>query len=97
MRLAQIMTWKPGLPEELRSEWIKRRAEWRTPEGVTVLAEFLIPAGGNKVIMIYDGEDLGALIAMRAPWMRYFDIDVHPALSMGDLLEAAPEILNALG
>lgn len=96
MLLAQIMTWKSGLPEELRSEWIKKRAEWRAPAGVTVLAEFLIPAGGNKVVMIYDGEDLGALMAMRAPWMRYFDIDVFPAVFMDDLLEAAPKLLNAL-
>ncbi len=97
MRLAQIMTWKSGQPEELRSEWLKKRAQWAAPDGITVLAEFLIPAGGNKVLMVYEGEDLGTLIAMRAPWMKYFDIDVYPAISMEDLLEAAPEILKALG
>lgn len=97
MRLAQIMTWKSGLSEELRSEWIKKRAGWTVPDGITVLAEFLIPAGGNKLVVIYEGEDLGTLIRMRAPWMKYFDIDVYPTVSMEDLLKATPEILEALG
>jgi len=90
------MTWKSGVPEELRAEWIKRRVEWKAPDDVKVLAEYLIPAAGNKIVLIYEGEGLGALMAMRAPWMKYFDIDVHPTVPMEELLAAAPKLLRAL-
>ncbi len=96
MRFAQVMTWKSNVPEELRAEWIKKRLEWKPPEGVSVLAEYLLPAAGNKVVMIYEGGDLSSLIAMRAPWMKYYDVDVYPTVPMEELLEAAPRLLRAL-
>ena len=97
MRFAQIMTWKSGVAEELRTEWIKRRAEWKPPADVTVLAEFLIPTGGNKVMIIYEAEGkLPQLMAMRAPWMKYFDVDVYPAVAMEEIIQAAPKLLEAL-
>lgn len=96
MRFAQIMTWKSSVPDELRAEWIKRRVEWKPPEGVELLAEFLIPTGGNQILMIYEGEDLASMIGMRAPWMKYFDVDIYPAVAMDELLKAAPKLLAAL-
>jgi hypothetical protein len=96
MLFAQIMTWKSSVSDELRAEWIKKRAEWKPPEGVNVIAEYLIPAAGNKIVVIYQGDDLKSLMGMRAPWMKYYDIDVHPCVAMDELVSAAPKLLEAL-
>ena len=96
MQFVQIMTWKSSIPDELRAEWIKKRSEWKVPDGVNLIAEYLVPAAGNKIVMIYEGEGLKPLMAMRAPWMKYYDIDVHPTVPMQAMVDSAADLLKAL-
>lgn len=97
MVFVQIMSMKPTVTNQQRAEWLKKRASWKTPPGVKVIAEYAIPTGANKLILVYEAPDVSSIASMRAPWLDWFEIDVFPAMSGEELTRMGAQIIQALG
>ncbi len=97
MVFVQLMTMKPTVSNQQRVEWLKKRAAWKAPPQVRIIAEYSIPAGANKVVLIYEAPDGAAIPAMRAPWLDWFDADVYPAMAVEELTQMLGQIAKSLG
>lgn len=97
MVFVQIMAMKPTVTNQQRAEWLKKRAGWKAPSGVKIIAEYAIPTGSNKLILIYEAPDIGSIATMRAPWLDWFEVDVFPAISGEELTRMGTQIMQALG
>ena len=93
----QEMLMKAAVSNEQRAEYTRRRAEWKPPATVKILAEYMVPTGANKVVIIYETSDIWDIGAMRVPWLDYFNVDVFPAISMEEVIKMAPNVSRFMG
>lgn len=77
MFFMNICTWNPEDEKEVE----RRRAEWKWPEGVKVISEFL-DLQGCRAINIVDTDTRG-LIASRAAWVDIVAVETFPVYPFG--------------
>ena len=87
MLFVNLMTLKPHLTRQQIDQASQRRARWRVPNGLELVAEYWIQ-GSPQVISIVDAESVGPVLAANYPWTDVFDIETHPAMSVEDGLRA---------
>ncbi len=78
MFFMNICTWEPNDEMEVR----KRRANWKWPEGLKVICEF-IDLQGCRVINVVDTDAKG-LIASRAAWIDILSFETFPVYPTGE-------------
>jgi hypothetical protein len=78
MLFMNICTWLPSEEKEVR----KRRTNWKWPEGVKVLCEF-IDLQGCRTINVIDADAKG-LVASRAAWMDIMVFETFPVYPFGE-------------
>ncbi|MCU1457059.1 MAG: hypothetical protein JWL73_1151 [Actinomycetia bacterium] len=79
-----------------RDAALLRRAGWKYPDGVRVIAEFWPLAADVQVVAIFSAEDVAALLEFEFEWNDVFDIDVSPAVSAEEGLRLGPDIFGRL-
>ena len=87
MIFANLMTLKAHLTRQQIDQASQRRARWRTPQGLNLVAEYWVQ-GSPQVISIVEAESVGPVLAANYPWTDVFDIETHPAMSVDDGLRA---------
>lgn len=78
MYFMNICTWEPKDEKEVE----KRRGNWKWPEGVKVLFEF-IDLQGCRAINVIDTDAKG-LIASRASWIDIVNLETFPVYPFGE-------------
>ena len=87
MLFVNFMTLKPHLTRQQINETSQRRARWRVPKGLDLVAEYWVQ-GSPQVISIVEAKEVGPVLAANYPWNDVFDIETHPALSVDEGLRA---------
>lgn len=78
MYFMNICTWKPKDDSEVR----RRRKEWKWPDRVKVVYEF-VDLQGCRVINVLDTDDRG-LIVSRSAWTDVIRFETFPVYPIGD-------------
>lgn len=73
-------------PPENRDEIMKRRMDWKFPEGVTVYERLLV-IGQHKMVVIADVPDVNGLIEMTGPYTDLAVINFSPIARWEDVKE----------
>ena len=87
MLFVNLMTLKPGLTREQINDVAQRRARWKYPPEIKLIAEYWVP-GSPNIIAIVEAEGAGEILGLTYAWNDAFDIATHPAVSVDDGLRA---------
>jgi len=94
MDFVTIMSWEPGLSREQRDEALMRRAEWKYPEGMEVIAEYWPASEDVAVVVISRAETFEPFMELEMTWSDKFHIDSHPAVSAEEGLRIGPIVMQ---
>jgi len=80
------------------SPWplLGRRAAWKYPEGIQVIAEYWPLSSAVQVVSILAAESIEKIMEVVFEWNDIFDIDVYPAVSAEEGLRIGPEVFARL-
>jgi len=78
-----LMTLKPHLSRPQIDDAAQRRARWKYPEGITLIAEYWLQ-GTPQIVSIVEAQAIGPVMQATYPWADVYDIQTHPALSAED-------------
>ncbi|MBI4337028.1 MAG: DUF3303 family protein [Chloroflexi bacterium] len=92
MLFISVLSQKQSLSRQQLDESAQRRARWKYPPGMKVLAEYWLQ-GSPQVITIIEAEHIGPVLQSTYAWADVFDIRVHPAVTAEDGLRT----LQAVG
>ena len=90
MLFITLLTLKPTAKLE---EVLKRRAEWKTPEGIKPVAEYWVLTCTPNVISIDEADNMASLMAATMPWADVFDFSVVPAITVEEGLKLASKMM----
>lgn len=83
MLFVSLLTFRPGLTREQRSEAAQRRARWKPPTGLKSVAEYWLQ-GSPYVVGVFETESTAAILGAFATWHDVFDVQVFPAVLAED-------------
>lgn len=91
-----LLKFRPSVPSADRDAALMRRAAWKYPEGISVIAEYW-PAGADvQVVTIFSADDYASIMEVVFEWNDVFDIQVFPAISAEDGLKVGPDVFGRL-
>jgi hypothetical protein len=90
------LTFRSASSAEERDAALMRRASWKYPAGIQVVAEYWPLADDVQVVAIFSAEDVGAIWELVAEWDDVFDVDVSPAVSAEEGLRIGPDVFGRL-
>ena len=73
-----------------------RRAAWKYPDGIKVIAEYWPLSSAVQVVSILSSESIEKIMEIFFEWDDVFDIDVYPAVSAEEGLRIGPEVFARL-
>jgi hypothetical protein len=73
-----------------------RRASWKYPAGVKVIAEYWPASADVQVVSIFSTDKFESIFEFELEWTDVFDIDVSPAVSADDELRIGAEVFGRL-
>jgi len=73
-----------------------RRAAWKYPDGIQVIAEYWPLSSAVQVVSILSAESVEKVMELVFEWNDIFDIDVYPAVSAEEGLRVGPELFARL-
>ena len=94
MDFVMLLRWKQGVTRDQRDGALMRRAQWKFPQGVEVIAEYWPAASDPAVVAIFRTDDYAGLMEIGVTWGDTFDITTFPAVSVEKGLEIGPEVLS---
>lgn len=65
-----------------------RRRDWQYPEGITPVAEYWLETESPRVLAIIEADSVAPLGAFRRDWDDRFEIEIVPAVTAEEGLEA---------
>jgi hypothetical protein len=75
-------------------ERIARRAQWRLPEGVRLVAEYWLQSENPGVIDIIETDRVAPIMAGIADWDDVYEFTVVPAITAQEGLELAKQMMQ---
>ena len=75
------------------AQTLPRRAQWKYPEGMKVIGEYVLQTDRPHVICISEADDIAPIMAAVLPWMDLFDITVVPAITAEEVLKLASQMM----
>ena len=75
---------------------LMRRAAWKYPDDVRVIAEYWPLSSAVQVVSIVAAESIEKMMELVFEWDDVFDIDIHPAVSAEEGLRIGPEVFARL-
>jgi Domain of unknown function (DUF3303) len=91
-----LLNFRASVPAAERDGALMRRAAWKYPDGVRVVAEYWPISSSATVVTIFSTDSPDALLELELEWGDVFDIDVYPAVSAEDGLRIGPEVFGRL-
>lgn len=81
MLFMDIVTWEP----EKRNEVIKRASEWKPPEEMKIIGEW-VDLTGNRAFVLYEESDPEVILAANFGWSDICKIKQVPVMEMKDAM-----------
>jgi hypothetical protein len=91
-----LLRFRASVPAAERDGALMRRAAWKYPEGIRVIAEYWPLASEVTVVTIFSADSYDQLMEVDLEWSNVFDIDIHPAVSAEEGLRIGPEVFGRL-
>src|SRR5215211_269224 len=73
-----------------------RRAAWKYPEGIQVIAEYWPLSSAVQVVSILSADSIEKIMEVVFEWSDVFDIDVYPAATAEEGLRIGSEVFARL-
>jgi len=96
MDYVALLRFRASVPAAERDGALMRRAAWKYPDGVRVIAEYWPTAAAVQVVTIFSADSFDSLMELELEWSDVFDIDIHPAVSADEGLRIGPEVFGRL-
>jgi hypothetical protein len=91
-----LLRFRSSVPAAERDGALMRRAAWKYPDGIRVIAEYWPIASAVTVVSIFSADSPDQLLELDLEWGDVFDIDVHPAVSADEGLRIGPDVFGRL-
>ncbi len=96
MDYVALLRFRTSVPAAERDGALMRRAAWKYPDGIRVIAEYWPISSSATVVTIFSTDSPDALMELELEWGDVFDIDVYPAVSAEDGLRIGPDVFGRL-
>jgi hypothetical protein len=96
MDYVALLRFRASVPAAERDAALMRRAAWKYPDGVRVIAEYWPTSAAVTVVTIFSADSFDSLMELELEWGDVFDIDVYPACSAEEGLRIGPEVFGRL-
>ena len=93
MLFVTLCTVRPGTTETA----MRRRLEWRPPEGVKLVSEYWLPTDSPRVIITLEGNDPRQIFQGQSGWDDIFEMKTFPAITGEQGLEMSRAMLAERG
>jgi len=96
MDYVALLTFRSSVTAAERDGALIRRAGWKYPDGIRVIAEYWPAAAGVQVVSIFSADNFAAVMEVELEWSDVFDIDIHHAISAEEGLQVGAEVMGRL-
>ncbi len=96
MEFVALLRVRPSVPAADRDAALNRRASWKYPDGVTVVAEYWPLSAEYQAVTIFRADTLEQIMEIQFEWNDVFDISIFPAVSAEEGLRSGPEVFGRL-
>jgi len=96
MDYVALLRFRASVPGAERDGALMRRAAWKYPDGIRVIAEYWPTSSDVQVVAIFSADSMDSLMELEFEWNDVFDIDIHPAVSADEGLRIGPEVFGRL-
>jgi hypothetical protein len=80
-------------PDTTPTQSLERRMKWNPPEGMKKIAEYWLPNSTPHVIIIFEADNYGAIMAANMPWGDLMEYSVFPAITGEEGLKLAQQMM----
>ena len=96
MEFVALLKFRSTLSAAEADAALGRRAAWKYPEDIKVIAEYWPLSSAVQVISILAADSIEKLMELFFEWDDAFDIDISPAVSAEEGLRIGPEVFARL-
>ena len=94
MKFVALWSLKEGVDQTKMAEVMARRADFKMPAGVKLIAEYWSPKGSPAVINILEADNAAALLVNSVIWIDILELDIFPVVTWEEGLEFITEHLG---
>lgn len=87
MKFIALWSLKEGVDQAKLAEIMGRRAEWKFPEGMSLIAEYWSSKNAPAVVSIFEADDAAALVINSVAWIDALEVDIFPVVTWEEGLE----------
>ncbi|MDH7489882.1 MAG: DUF3303 family protein [Anaerolineae bacterium] len=87
MKFIALWSLKEETDQAKLAEIMGRRAEWKFPPGVTLIAEYWSSKNAPAVVSVFEANDAAALMINTVAWLDALKADVFPVVTWEEGLE----------
>ena len=80
-------------PATTPAQTLPRRAQWKYPEGMKVIAEYWLQTDRPHVIAIAEADNIAPIMAATMQWADLFDVTVVPAVTAEEGLKLISQMM----
>jgi hypothetical protein len=91
-----LLSFRPNATAAERDGALARRAGWKYPDAIRLIAEYWPMSGSPEVVSILSTDDVGALMEMLFEWNDVFEINITPAVSADEGLHRGQEVFGKI-
>ena len=96
MEFVALLKFRSSVSAAEADAGLGRRAGWKYPDGIQVIAEYWPMSSAVQVVSILSAESIEKIMELVLEWNDIFDIDVYPAVSAEEGLRIGPEVFTRL-
>ena len=87
MKFIALWSLKERVDQAKLAEIMGRRAEWKFPEGMSLIAEYWSSKAAPAVVSIFEADDAAALTINSVAWIDALGVDIFPVATWEEGLE----------
>jgi hypothetical protein len=96
MDFVALLRFRSSVTSAERDAAMVRRAGWKYPDGLRMIAEYWPTGSAVQVVSIFSADDFTGVMELQLEWSDVFDIDIYPAVSAEDGLKVGSDLLGRL-
>jgi hypothetical protein len=96
MDFVALLRFRSSVTSAERDAAMARRAGWKYPDGLRMIAEYWPTGSAVQVVSIFSADDFTGVMELQLEWSDVFDIDIYPAVSAEDGLKVGSDLLGRL-
>lgn len=87
MKFIALWSLKDGVDQAKLAGMMGRRAEWKFPQGISLIAEYWSSKNSPVVVSIFEANDAAVLMINTVGWIDVMSVDIFPVTTYEEGLE----------